>query len=283
MNKFEELLVEKGLYDEIKIDLKDFAELVKLLSIDSFDYNIDCYCIKCKKERTFKLLKREENQGDLRLKELDNEPFDVPGGITFKDIYNCYLNGRYSLTFRCTRESQHLYYFDLLVTSNTMIKIGQYPSYADITIVDTKKYESVLGERYREYKRALGLFSHGIGIGSFVYLRRIIELLVNDTFNDVNDDIDLDRSCFQQMRFIDKIYALKDYLPSILVRHRNLYGIISKGVHELSEAECLEMFPNIKSGIELILNELIQKKEDEENEKQLSLFVAGKTGELRKR
>lgn len=36
---------------------------------------------------------------------------------------------------------------------------------------------------------------------------------------------------------------------------------MSKGIHELSEEECLEMFPIVRSGIELILDEKIEKIE----------------------
>jgi len=42
-----------------------------------------------------------------------------------------------------------------------------------------------------------------------------------------------------------------------------MYGVISKGVHDLSEQECLEYFPIIRNGIELILDEEIERLEKE--------------------
>ena len=54
---------------------------------------------------------------------------------------------------------------------------------------------------------------------------------------------------------------LASILPKFLVDNRKLYSILSKGVHELSEEECLKYFDLIKSGIELILDEKFVEKE----------------------
>ena len=35
------------------------------------------------------------------------------------------------------------------------------------------------------------------------------------------------------------------------MRNKNLYGIVSKGIHELSEEEFLAMFPCIRTGIDI--------------------------------
>ena len=76
----------------------------------------------------------------------------------------------------------HTIIFDLITTDNKIIKVGQYPSVADMTIPEIKKYRKVLGSEYRDYAKAIGLFANGIGIGSFVYLRRIIENLIYKKF-----------------------------------------------------------------------------------------------------
>lgn len=57
---------------------------------------------------------------------------------------------------------------------------------------------------------------------------------------------------------------------------------MSKGIHELSEDECLEMFPYVRAGIELILDDLLAERERKAKEKMFEKFVAQKTGELRK-
>lgn len=37
-----------------------------------------------------------------------------------------------------------------------------------------------------------------------------------------------------------------------------MYGVLSKGIHELSEQECLTYFEGVKLGIELILDDEIE-------------------------
>lgn len=55
-----------------------------------------------------------------------------------------------------------------------------------------------------------------------------------------------------------------------VVEHKSIYGILSKGIHELSEEECLEIFPIVKIGIELILDEKIELEERERKKKENS-------------
>lgn len=143
------------------------------------------------------------------------------------------------------------------------------------------KYKLVLGKQYSEFSKAVGLFAHGIGIGSFVYLRRIIEKLIFDKYEQFSDELGVKANEFTHLKFDEKIELLKNHLPIILVRNKNVYGIVSKGIHELSEDECRSMFSYIRTGIELILDDLLAEKERVEKEKMFETFVADKTGELR--
>lgn len=282
MSKFEELLVSKGLYDSIDISVDDLGELEKLLSGSTYNgYNINCFCVLCNEMRTFESTDKEihEEHGFVRI------AIDTTGGRgrtpKKEELFNQYLDKRYCISFQCTRDHSHSLLFDLLVTNNQIIKIGQYPSFADISIGDIAKYKSVLGGKFREYSKSLGLFSHGIGIGSFVYLRRIIENLVFEKYAEVKDVLKVSEEDFIHSEFKDKLEALRPYLPQVLVDNKNIYGIVSKGVHELSESECLEMYPYIKAGIELILDDIIAEKERREKEKLFSKFVADTTGKLK--
>lgn len=283
MGKIEKLLVNKGLYDSVDITVDDLNELEKFLSKSEYTNNtIDCFCIHCGVNRIFNYV--------------DSEVHDSTGIITYnifddvnakakkpkkEEIFNSYLNRRYILTYRCTRDREHAILFDLIVSDNKIIKIGQFPSVADLVIPEIAKYKSVLGSQYREFSKAVGLFAHGIGIGSFVYLRRIIEKLVFDKFDEVADTLSISREDFEHLKFDLKIDTLKDYLPPVLVTNKNIYGIVSKGIHELSEEECREMFPYIRTGIELILDDLVAERERKSKEKVFEKFVAQKTGELR--
>ncbi|MCA1622228.1 MAG: hypothetical protein LC768_12935 [Acidobacteria bacterium] len=172
-----------------------------------------------------------------------------------------------NVVVRCSRNASHIIRFVLLCENNIVIKIGQFPSIADLSSYDVKKYRKVLGDKYVELTKAIGLASHGVGIGSFVYLRRIFEDLISKAFakaSQVTEWKTANASSFADKRIIEKILSLKDYLPTFLVENRNLYGIVSKGIHELTEEECLEYFPVIKAGIELILDDEIERISKEE-------------------
>lgn len=283
MEKVEQLLVSKGLYDNVDITVDDLAELEKYLSKSKYVGNtIDSFCVHCGTNRVFEYADSEvhDSTGMVRMNIFDdvNAKARKPKK---EEIFNSYLNRRYVLTYRCTRNKEHAILFDLIVNDDKIIKIGQYPSVADLIIPETAKYKSILGKQYRDFSKAVGLFAHGIGIGSFVYLRRIIENLVFDKYNQVADELGLSKENFEHLKFDKKIETLKNYLPKVLVTNKNVYGIVSKGVHELSEEECREMFPYIKAGIELILDDLLAEKERKEKEKVFEKFVAQKTGELK--
>lgn len=283
MGKIEELLVNKGLYDSVDITVDDLDEIEKCLTKDEYAGNtIDCFCVHCATNRVFEYTNSEvhEDTGIMRMSVFDDGNPKVRRPKR-EEQFRRYLNKRYAMTYRCTRDRQHFIIFDLITTDDKIIKVGQYPSVADLVIPEIAKYKPVLGTQYREFSKAIGLFAHGIGIGSFVYLRRIIENLVFDKYNEVSENLEISNTEFMRLKFDEKIEALKPYLPEVLVSNKNIYGIVSKGIHELSEEECREMFPYIKAGIELILDSLLAEKERKSKEKIFEKFVAKKTGELK--
>jgi len=145
---------------------------------------------------------------------------------------------------------------------------------ADIEQGQVQHYRSVLDKaHYQELNRALGLASHGVGIGSFVYLRRIFERLVDEARAKASEEADWDEDAYSKARMDEKIQLLKSYLPEFLVEQRGLYGILSLGIHSLDEETCLTHFPVIRTGIELILDQKLaveqQKRKMAEAKKQI--------------
>ena len=72
----------------------------------------------------------------------------------------------------------------------------------------------------------------------------------------------------------EKIALLSEYLPEFMVKHRkSLYGVISKGIHELSKEENLKNFRIVKDAIDIILKEKLtyyqEKKLREKTERLL--------------
>lgn len=138
-----------------------------------------------------------------------------------------------------------------------------------------------MGESYKEFSRAVGLVSHGVGIGSFVYLRRIFENLIEESHQEAIKIDSWDEENYNRSRMDEKIALLKDYLPEFLLRSRKIYSILSKGIHQLSENECLKYFAAVKLGIELILDEKLEKLNRESKIKEAEKLLSDIHSELK--
>jgi len=282
MDKFEELLVNKGLYSSIDISEEDLDMILSLYHKAVLKkFKIDCYCTQCEEKRTFESVEAEVDtkfKGALISVPIKNNIFDD----TLEKRYQGLLGNRYSVSFRCTRNADHILLFDLFATTTSqLLKIGQYPSYADISVGNLNKYKSVLRNEFSEFKKSIGLYSHGIGVGSFVYLRRIIETLVINEYEINKLDINVTDEEFKRQEFKEKIKTVSKYLPKVLSNNGNIYSILSKGIHELKEEECLDIFPIMQMAIELILDDIISKREKDEKERMLTGFLANKINEIR--
>ena len=172
--------------------------------------------------------------------------------------------------FMCAMDSNHHIDFYVETSGNIMRKIGKHPSAADITFPELEQYKKVINENSRrEMRKAIGLFAHGIGAGSFVYLRRIFEEILSEAKKRAEKDTSLDFSKFEELRVTEKIEVLKDFLPKMVVDNKPIYGIVSKGIHELSEEDCIRYFPVLRDCIYAILQQWEEKRKREERENQL--------------
>jgi len=163
---------------------------------------------------------------------------------------------RFNVLLKCSRNPDHRLYFLFDVEGWVVQKIGQYPSLADLNTYDVRQYSAVLSkEDFNEFTKAIGLAAHGVGVGSFVYLRRIFENLVRAAYQIAKTDSGWDDDAYQNGRMAERIQLLAGHLPEFLVENRSMYKILSQGIHELTEKECLAAFSVVKMGIELILDE----------------------------
>ena len=79
----------------------------------------------------------------------------------------------------------------------------------------------------------------------------------------------LDEETYKDARVAERIKMLATYLPKTLVESTAFYGIVSKGIHELSEEDCIAYFPVLKGFIFMILRQWEQLRKEEEAEKQI--------------
>lgn len=249
LNSPKEFHLQMPLYYAIDIsDEKIAYEVYKLLN---YSGTLDAYCIWCKKESVF-----------------DAEEY-ASGGFTRWQTW-----GHFQRTvYKCTRDDNHRYYSYFLKEEKSFQKIGQFPSVADFQIPQAERYRSILGEeKYKELTRGIGLAAHGVGIGSFVYLRRIFEQLIEEAHKEASKKRFPEKK-YSKSRMDEKIRLLENYLPQFLVENRSLYAILSKGIHELNEGECLEYFDAVRIGIEQILDEKIVQQEKEKKAKEAKKAV----------
>ena len=183
----------------------------------------------------------------------------------------------------CVRTKEEMYFY-IHYNNKTGIfqKIGQFPSIATFHISQIKKYDKVLSkDQLKEFTRAIGLAANGVGIGSFVYLRRIFEDLIQEAHNKAKSDEGWDDQAFVKERMAEKIEMLKHHLPAFLVENKTLYSILSVGIHSLKEEECLAYFEVVKVGIELILDEKVEQYEKQQKLVEARRNIAGLTQRIK--
>jgi len=179
---------------------------------------------------------------------------------TQETFWDASLNGLSAVALTCKQSGDKMIIF-FKETGEGVTKVGQIPSLADLRFAEVAdKYEKQLSEEdLKNYKMAIFGHAHGVGIGSFVYLRRIFENLITETFVLHGVKLGIKAKDFRQLHMEKKVDALKSVLPSQLVDMKLAYGILSKGLHELTEEECLKYFLPIRLSIELILDQKIDR------------------------
>ncbi|WP_245600340.1 short-chain dehydrogenase [Psychromonas arctica] len=252
-----EFLIDLPLYETITFEDEELEDGRKLFY---FDETLDTYCPKCNQHSIFSRHWR--------------------GTHTTSSRADSWVNvGRFVVELKCSRNPSHILFFLFTAQGQTIQKIGQLPSIASLNLFDVKKYSKVLEQKYfKELTKSIGLAAHGVGVGSFVYLRRIFEFLIEEAHRKAEASATWDESSYIKARMNEKIQILSSELPHFLVENKSMYSILSKGIHELSENECLAAFPVIKLGIEIILDDKLEKmrraKKLEEAQKAISALAS---------
>lgn len=290
-NVFGDFLVNKGLYDEIEITKDNIYELADLVG---GHVKISIYCPKCGESRVFSCESIPNywyDEHDKKIKEnfLEDEIVswqkiqDMTKNRRPEELQKSWTWNNRSLKdstrlmvfkFVCAMDDTHHLDYIVLTNENRMKKIGQYPSVADLTFPELKEYRKIMTKTdEKEFRRAIGLYASGIGIGSFVYLRRIFERIIAKAGQKAIIDGKIQEDEFSNARVNEKIKMLSEYLPKALTNNMVSYGIISKGIHELSEEECIDYFPVLHDLIIMILRQWEKIRRDEEEEKKISVAL----------
>lgn len=265
----QDFFVNQGLYTEYSYD---FESIQSAENIVYYRGSLDCYCTACKQISIFKSTYRS-SPGMLGLS--TNQPRNpIVDSMTNTEVSH--------LKFTCSRDPTHSLFFTMLLDNGQISKIGQSPSYADIHLEDVEQYKKIMdNDTFKEFKKSIGLYTHGVGAGSIVYLRRIIEkFIIEPAHSEAKSKDGWNEKEYTDSKTRERIKILKDYLPKLLVDNTVIYGIVSKGIHELSEEECIQYYPTLKSFIELILTDIKSEKDKEEKKKKLQSDLSSIAGKI---
>jgi hypothetical protein len=255
---FGKWIVDAGLYQPFRIS----AVEARILSTNllNLGLRLDVYCPACRNSSVFSWTSPPEPLLLARIK---------MSGSGSNELLD-WLSDLRELTFTCARVDSHKFRVILNITRRwkpaefVFSKIGQLPSTLDLLRGDLQKYSKVASaDDLRELNSSAMCNSHGFHVAAFVYLRRIFErrlVLAHEAAKSNPEWNERDYDA-RRLRMDERIKALKNHLPNFLVQNRKLYGILSKGVHELSEKECQEGHAAVNLAIVLILDEEIERRE----------------------
>jgi len=196
-------------------------------------------------------------------------------GLFFVE-YKCYLCGHSSLSvvyrtsstigkIRHTPAGQETRY----VTAQVQ-KVGQYPA---LTIEIPKALEKNLGKDHTElYKKALISRNADFGLGAVSYMRRVVEDKTEELIEVVAqlaESHGIDAQIVKQIRTAktekttyDKKLKIAStvFPPSLTIDGVNpldaLFGLVSAGLHDLTERECIDITDETKGVFEYTFTRL---------------------------
>jgi len=255
-------------------DLKSFYETAPLYSSRRFKLpptprndlridEIDSYCEVCGQNRPF----HDFSQRIERATAAKSAMMILPQLKT----------GRSGFSFTCVscKQSHRIYMVEQVVDDKTITiqKYGQLPRGG---IPRDRTLQKFLKDDRDNYEKAVICLSHEYGVAAFAYFRRIVENNINHLLDLLQEDLQSsggDKENFTAILSLrdgspmsEKIkianLALPGHLqPDGLNPLGKLYQVLSEGVHNLSEEECLTKANATSECLTFLVSELASRKE----------------------
>lgn len=253
-NPARNFILNESLYKRLDISNVASPEITEILF---FEGPIDCFCPYCKCPSVFLgIISDEQKQRKINL--------GLSSSLTLRNNVHEQLFGKhelYRLDFVCSRDKNHCLTVVYKVENHTIEKIGQSPSLFEIQRGEFKEYKKILGDSYDDLYNAIMFYSSGFGVASFAHLRRILEnYFVKKAYEIKKIEPKWDDKAYKESKFVEKLDLLQDLLPETLIENQRLYSIVSKGIHELKEEECLLYFEAVKACIFLSLDDILEEE-----------------------
>ena len=282
--KLEDIIVEMGMYEEIKLEAPiiqdgnmctltdDCKTLFRLLF---HTHKVNLKCIECNKDEYPFTVEYNVCEMD-KSEKCKNESIYCCGRylsidsndiLQYKFLLYKKLDYIVDYLFKCPMDDNHYYTMTLLIKfSESLIsvrKVGQIPLNIDLRInIFSNFYKKQLNsykafEDYRSFEQAS---SRGLKAGACTYLRRVLEKMINEKVKD--DSVDQEKAK-KVKKYTDKKLELCKHLfdPEIKDSLKPAYELLSRGIHELTESEIDGFFSLLQGFINL---ELDYEKENED-------------------
>lgn len=223
------LLTQDSLYSYLILDAN--GPFLTQMLYGSYFASFDYYCPFCKMVTTYQIRTGQViNKGTQTRYSVDPEKSDI---VVLNAV--------------CLRINHSISYV-LLRAGDRITKIGQMPSLADVAFAELKEVGKGLDAIDRkELGRALGLFSHDAPLGAFVYLRRVFERMILRAHGRHVSAGHPAIEGFADLPMDKRIREIRDQLPPRVVQHSQVFQVLSKGIHELSDEEARDLFPLVKT------------------------------------
>ena len=217
---------ELGMQPPIGYDVHYSDEMKILMEFMSKEYRIYGKCPNCNKTLSMSVLSYKPLEKDLLTKPAWSYSDNDWEGENLTDykmkelLENICKSHKYIDKYFSCPICQEIFRssFTLLFKDDKLflIKIGQYCSLRDFNENYTNRFVKDLKskELRKEYEEALITHDEGHSIAAYVYMRRVIEKLILQKFNEKERDKNIDD--FKQLHFDEKIQYLKSDLPELL-------------------------------------------------------------------
>lgn len=177
------------------------------------------------------------------------------------------------LTYVCSNCRRTTKVFSLYVsnadtdddTSGSCYKFGEHPSYGPPT---PNRLLKLFGKDREIFLKGRQCENHGLGIGAFVYYRRVVENHKDQILDEIikvaekiaPETVEQLKSAKKENQFSKAIESVKDAIPqALLINGQNpltlLHSALSEGLHALTDAECLELAHDVR----VVLSELAER------------------------
>ena len=175
-------------------------------------------------------------------------PADSTTGVSFSEVSNVFL------TYTCNNCKETTYIYAIRGTyDGVVVKFGQVPPHAPVV---PGRVRSLVKDDWPLLRRGVSCEGRGYGIGAYAYYRRLVDNTWQRLIREIRDvatQEGADNAIIQQLNeaiemteFSRAVDHIKDAIPrSLFIEGRNpltlLYKATSKGLHELTDDQCLSL------------------------------------------